>query len=82
MVERDVPLEEEGELLGALARGLVLGAHQHVVEEEEVAQLAHALVQLHDERVLHQVAPLLLLRLHQLLRRQVRRLQGRDSIQS
>jgi hypothetical protein len=37
-----VPLELEGELLAPVGC-LVLGTHQHVVEEEEVTQLSHSL---------------------------------------
>ena len=64
----DVPLELEGELLRLLARGLVLGANEHIVEEKEVPQLALSLLQLHDEAVLHQVALLPLLVREQLAR--------------
>ena len=57
LAERDVPLELERELF-SLAGCLVLGADQHVVEEEEVAQLPGALGELHGEGILDQV-PLL-----------------------
>jgi hypothetical protein len=37
--EWNVPLELKGELLAPVGR-LVLGAHQHVVEQEQVTQLS------------------------------------------
>ena len=37
-----MPLELEGELLAPVGR-LVLGAHQHIVEQEQVTQLPHSL---------------------------------------
>ena len=50
----DVPLQLERELL-PLAGRLVLGADQHIVEQEEVPQLPRALGQLHSEGVLDEV---------------------------
>ena len=54
LIEGDVPLELEGELL-PLARGLVLGTDQDVIEKEEVPQLPGPFSQLNSEGVLHQV---------------------------
>ena len=54
LIEGDVPLELEGELL-PLARGLVLGTDQDVVEKEKVPQLPGPFSQLYSEGVLHQV---------------------------
>ena len=55
MAKRDVPLELERKLF-ILAGSLVLRAHEHVVEEEEVPQLPLTLGQLDDERVFDEMS--------------------------
>lgn len=49
---RNEPLELERELF--LAGCLVLGARDHVVEEEQVTQFSVAIRQFDDERILHE----------------------------